>query len=199
MLGMGKAMDGWLTALDAGGEDADAAREGLGNLKDSLLNAASADTSTIVHQWGWSEVLETPPSRTSTPVKAQSGYQEVSSAPQSSVSRTGTPVATTKPSDTFVRPTRTTSPPTGKAELGRLDVAARGPRNASSGRDLDSGSSTPIKLPVDTPFDPLAGVGVSSSLGVHRTGSGRARPGPQMARSTTQAPASVDPLLGLDV
>ena len=65
MIGMGKAMSTWLTALPSSTGQVE--RQGLERIKDTLLGAARRETEDIVREWGWHEGLEATSSRESTP------------------------------------------------------------------------------------------------------------------------------------
>lgn len=191
MLGMGKALDGWLKALNKGEEEATSARQGISNLKDTLLNAATLDTPSIVHEWGWSEALETPPSRTATPSKSQ-----------------------TQP-DSGDLPTTSRNSPSSPAPTPPLYLSSRHDRPASAlsrtpqipaTRDTFAPvmatnvekSATESVAPVSKPVDPLSGIGVNDETGVRRTGTARDRFGLRGATESS-AHSGVDPLLGLDI
>ena len=66
MMGMGKAMAEWLSALphDSSGPDdstsPQVARRGLERLRDTLLDAAGTEVDDIAKEWGWHEGLEAP-------------------------------------------------------------------------------------------------------------------------------------------
>jgi TBC1 domain family protein 5 len=203
MLGMGKAMSGWLLSLEAGGEEAEAAKEGMGKLKESLLNAASAETSTIVHQWGWSEALETPPSRSSTPVKVYPGPRAMSPAPQATPPTFSTFGRSAGPNSTRESPARITSPqaaPSQPVQLGDKPEQTGGVASTRNPKDEPHSrmQTPPIESATTTPVNPLSGTGVGSAVGIHRTGSGPTRPPKQATRQgfAPQPSASVDPLLG---
>ncbi|RXK39143.1 hypothetical protein M231_03648 [Tremella mesenterica] len=64
MLGMGKAMSGWVDRLKTKPQDEEAWK-GLERVRDGLLDAAGKEVEEIVGEWGWNEGLE---SRSTTPI-----------------------------------------------------------------------------------------------------------------------------------
>lgn len=66
MVGMGKAMSEWVLYLpETMGQNE---REGLGRIRDTLLDAAGKEVDEIVKEWGWHDGLETTSSRGETPI-----------------------------------------------------------------------------------------------------------------------------------
>lgn len=64
MVGMGKAMNEWMAALPVSSEVIRGdAWDGLGRVRDTLLDAAGKEVEDMAKMWGWHEGLEAPRSR----------------------------------------------------------------------------------------------------------------------------------------
>ena len=75
MVGMGKAMDEWLSSLGSDSEHTSeqlTAREGLGRVRDTLLDAAGKEVDEIVKEWGWHDGLEASRHQDSLPISLTS-------------------------------------------------------------------------------------------------------------------------------
>lgn len=69
MVGMGKAMSEWVSSLPESTGTVEL--NGLGRVRDTLLDAAGKEVEEIVREWGWHEGLETPSSREPTPALSE--------------------------------------------------------------------------------------------------------------------------------
>jgi TBC1 domain family protein 5 len=89
MVGMGKAMNEWMSALPVTEESAGGdAWNGLGRVRDTLLDAAGCEVEDVVRQWGWHEGLETPRSRDEASSSAPSSAARPTQADAPSLSPT---------------------------------------------------------------------------------------------------------------
>ncbi|KAI9635956.1 rab-GTPase-TBC domain-containing protein [Dioszegia hungarica] len=186
MVGMGKAMNEWMSALSVTEEVAKGdAYNGLGRVRDTLLDAAGCEVEDVVRQWGWHEGLEAPRSRDETLSSAPSSAARPTQAeapppsptpnhfsspetPKVSSFPTAPRPAVIAPKPTLHLSSRDDKPSTGLSRV-PLTPPVRDSMRAEQSR-VPAGSAVPRRdgglaaggpRGVSDPLDPLAGLHVS--------------------------------------
>jgi TBC1 domain family protein 5 len=161
MLGMGKAMVGYLSAND---------QQGLEKVKDGLLGAGGGDLDELVKEWAWHEGLERSTANGHGLDPSTSIVQE---APKNAVPTMGTlntprgyPSPVPSPSPIPAKPPLTLS---SRADSGPLTSLPRVPHTAPLARPHpqsrpDTNMSTSNKQSERPEADPLGNLGVSQTV-----------------------------------
>jgi TBC1 domain family protein 5 len=158
MLGMGKAMSGYLASSD---------QQGLEKVKDGLLGAGGGDLEELVKEWAWHEGLE----RTTVNGHGQDPSTPIlQEAPKSAVPTMGTlntprgyPSPVPSPSPIPSKPPLTLS---SRADSGPLTSLSRVPQTAPLARPHPQSSphttmSASTEQPERQEADPLGNLGIS--------------------------------------
>jgi hypothetical protein len=158
MLGMGRAMVGYLSAND---------KQGLEKVKDGLLGAGGGDLEELVKEWAWHDGLERSTVNGHIPAPSTPIVQE---APKTAVPNMGTlntprgyPSPVPSPSVTPSKPPLTLS---NRTDSGPLSSLPRVPQTAPLARPhSQSRPNTDMRVSIERPerreADPLGNLGVS--------------------------------------
>jgi TBC1 domain family protein 5 len=156
MLGMGKAMVGYLSAND---------NQGLEKVKDGLLGAGGGDLDELVKEWAWHDGLERSTVNGQGPDPSTSKVQE---APKSAVPSMGTlntprgyPSPVPSPSPIPAKPPLTLS---NRTDSGPLTSLPRVPQTAPLARPHPQSrpnTNMPTEQPERSEADPLGHLGIS--------------------------------------
>lgn len=196
MVGMGKAMNEWMSALPISKDLADGeAWGGLGRVRDSLLDAAGSEVEDMVSMWGWHERLEAPKSRDEPSSVPAGNYpnpifeQQPSTPAGATVGIRGSVTGLTSPETTPKVPSFPTAP--------RQAVLPPDPRYSKPHLHLSSRSDTPSsslpRIPQSTAIkDPLKYESSSNSSNT----TGRVR---ELASDSRDDLDMSDPLAGLHI
>jgi len=159
MLGMGKAMVGYLSANDT---------HGLEKVKDGLLGAGGGDLDELVKEWAWHDGLERSAVNGHGPNPSTPKIQE---APKNAVPSMGTlntprgyPSPVPSPSITPAKPPLTLS---SRTDSGPLSSLPRVPQTAPLARSHPQSrlnANMPIEQPERSEADPLGNLGVSQTV-----------------------------------